>query len=65
MKYFNHLTICRTLTPEFTEYKYLRTIDPSKGPFSLKNQEWLENDQYIYTYENPMVKTVRVNVKFE
>lgn len=43
MRFFNNLTVCRPLTSEWTEFKYLASIDNSKGPFSLKTQEWLEN----------------------
>lgn len=37
LKHFNQLTLSRSLTPEFTEFKYLKTMKTSKGPFSIKN----------------------------
>jgi len=37
----------------------------SQGPLSTKNQEWLDNEKYYYTFENPEVKNVRVNITLE
>ena len=30
-----------------------------------KTREWLDNNQYIFTFDNPEVQTARVNVKLE
>jgi hypothetical protein len=65
MKYFNHLTVGRPLPAGWLNLKYLITLDPSKGPLSTKTQEWLENNQYVFTFKNPLVKTVRVNIDIE
>ena len=65
MKYFNQLTICRGLAKTWYEARYQESFKPSQGPMSTKTREWLDNNQYIFTFDNPEVKTARVNVKLE
>ena len=47
------------------EVRYHEKFAPSKGPMSAKSGEWLENNQYVFTFDNPEVKTVQVNVHIE
>lgn len=65
MKFYNNLTFCRQLPAEFVEFKYLQSVEKSQGAFNIKNQEWLENNQFIYLFDNPTVKTCRVMVQME
>ena len=65
LKYFTLLTIARNIDEKWLEVKYLEKFAPSKGPLSTKTGEWLENNQFIFTFNNPAVEFCQVNIQLE
>ena len=64
-KYMNHLTICRPIDKTWTQLVYHQSFAPSYGPVTIKNLDGLLNNQFIFSFNNPLVKKIRVNVKLE
>jgi len=64
-KYMNHLTICRPIDKTWTQLVYHQSFAPSYGPVTIKNLDGLLNNQFIFSFNNPLVKKIRVNIKLE
>ena len=65
MRYFTHLTVLRSLAPNFYEVQYFAAFQPSHGTLSSSSTDWLKNKQFTFTFTDPLQKSCRVNILLE
>lgn len=59
---FNTVIIGRDFPDNYFGLKFEDEWAPSFGFPHPKNSNWLNNKQYIFTYDNPMVKEIKVTI---
>ena len=60
LEMFNCITVGRDYPDSYFGIKFDDEWAPSFGFPHPKNPDWLKNKQFIFTFDNPMVKEVRV-----
>ena len=62
MEMFNTIVVGRDFPDNYFGVKFEDECAPSYGFPHPKNANWLNNKQFIFTFDNPMVKDVQVDV---
>ena len=62
---FNNVIVCRDFPDNYFGVKFESEWAPSLGFPHPKNTNWLNNRQYIFSIENPMVKDFKCTISIQ
>lgn len=59
---FNQLIVCRDFPDNYFGLRFDDEWAPSQGFPHPKNSNWLNNKQFIFSFDNPMIKDIKVSL---